>query len=550
MKEFRVQGPPGCGKTTYIKTQTAHAAASYGANRVAVCSFSRAAASHIAGKVEIPRDNIGTLHGFAYRALPGVEIAEVKAAEFNDWCATERLPTMKLSASTRKVDLDNDDLVDVPTPGETAGDRLQGDMNRFRARMIPRAAWPESVRAFATVWERWKKEAGYLDFTDLLEIALRDVVECPTKPAALFCDESQDFSRLAFSLARKWGERCLRFIHVGDPDQVLYDWAGVDIRAFYEGDLPELQTRLLHQSYRVPGAVHSAAVKWINETPGRKPIVYDPRRVDPKDNNSAVVEGKVSRCAATTYSPRLAIEDAKRRIGDGKTCLFLVSCSFMLTRIIAELRNCGIPFHNPYRVTRGDWNPLRIGGSSPASRLAAFAKIGQTPAAGGGMWTNKDVGQWSAALSAKEYMVHGARTYIEECAKERPTDIVDLSATLNLFKQGFWEYLVDGDLDWYAGAVEKKHKEKIEYPLSIYKGRGFAALAEAPPVIVSTIHAAKGGEADICYLFPDLSPQGYSAWMGRGDGKEGVRRGIYVALTRTREELVLCGAASNSAIRI
>lgn len=536
MKEFRVQGPPGCGKTTYLKTQVTNAAGNYGSSRVAVCSLTKSAASHIAGKVEIPRENVGTIHSFAYRALPGVEIAETKAEQFNDWCAEQKQPTMKLAAS-RKVDINNEDIVDIPTVGETAGDKLQGEMNRHRARMMPRAAWPESVRAFSTLWERWKREAGFLDFTDLLEIALRDVVECPSKPGAFFIDESQDFSRLAFSLARKWGEHCLRFIQVGDPDQILYDWAGVDVRAFYESNLPDEQTRLLHRSYRVPKSVHSLAVQWINETPNRKAIMYEPREA----------EGKVTRCAATINDPRFAIDDVKRKISEGKTCLFLVSCSYMLNKVIASLRESGIPYHNPYRVARGDWNPLRIGGASPASRLASFKKWTEP---GGTAWTNKDIVRWTEWIPTREFLTHGSRTAIDEMAKDYPTEIPDLQTVLNYFFPGHWENIVDADVDWWTNAIPEKHREKLAYPLSVYRSAGFSALNEPPKVIVSTIHAAKGGEADCVWLFPDLSPQAYTAWMGRGDGKEGVRRAYYVALTRAREEMILCNAATNMAIRI
>jgi superfamily I DNA/RNA helicase len=539
MKEFRVQGPPGTGKTHYIKAQVKHAAESYGANKVVVCSLTRSAASHIAGVgVEIPRENIGTIHAMAYRALPGVQIAETKKAEFNDFCREAKQPTMMVSANGKKEDVDNEDVVEVPSFGETAGDKLQSDMNRFRARMMPRPAWPDSVRAFANLWERWKTAAGVVDFTDLLEIALRDVAECPGKPGALFGDESQDCSRLAFSLLRKWGEKCLRFIHVGDPDQILYDWAGVDIGAFYESKLPHEQTRLLHKSYRVPRAVHALSVKWINETPNRQPIVYEPRDF----------EGTIRRLSATTAVPNFAIEDAKRKIGEGKSCLFLVSCSYMLGKIITALRENGIPFHNPYRVTRGDWNPLRTTakGAGPAGRLAAFLKPQN-----GGAWSYQELRLWSEWLPARDYLHHGARTAIDDAAKDHPDEIPDITTVvMNWFLPGHWENILDGNADWWMNAIDAKQRAKLEYPAKVLAKNGYDALRRSPQCIVSTIHAAKGGESDVVYVFPDLSPQAFQAWLGRGEGKEGVRRAYYVALTRAREEVVLCAPSSNMALRL
>jgi superfamily I DNA/RNA helicase len=545
MREFRVIGPPGAGKTTYLKHQVIRAAEKYGRDKIIVCSLTRAAASHVAGAgVEIPRQNIGTIHAMAYRALPGTKIAEVQADEFNAFCVEQHKPAMRLAAVKRdpQKELDNEDIVEALVKlGETSGDDLQAAMNRLRARMQPRGAWPENIRAFATLWDHWKREAGYLDFTDLLEISLKDVSECPGNPFSLFVDEAQDSSRLAFRLIRKWGERCGTFIVVGDPDQALFQWAGADPEAFHDSELPENQRRLLAQSYRVPRAVHKIAVDWINKTPGRTPIVYYPTNND----------GKVRRLGATTLNPATAIQDAQRRIADGKTVMFLTSCAYMLGRTVEALRNAGIPYHNPYRVTRGDWNPLRIGGKSPATRLAAYLKVNPEYAgAQARPWTNSDVRQWSELLPTKPYFVHGARTQIDELAKAQPDEPADFAQVMQYFDPGFWLEIGDTDPTWLLQHADKKHAEKMRYPGQVLRQSGYAALTEAPKAIVSTIHAAKGGEADIVYVWPDLSPNAQQEWMGKGSGREGIRRAFYVALTRAREEIVLCAAASNMAVRL
>src|SRR5688572_30492161 len=100
MKEYRVIGPPGTGKTSWLTTQVAHAAEKYGANKIIVCSLTRAAAAVVAGRNEtIPPDNIGTLHSMAYRAVGAADIAETKSDGFNEYCTLQRQPMMKLSSA-------------------------------------------------------------------------------------------------------------------------------------------------------------------------------------------------------------------------------------------------------------------------------------------------------------------------------------------------------------------------------------------------------------------------------------------------------------------
>ncbi|WP_246139174.1 ATP-dependent helicase [Gelidibacter salicanalis] len=59
-------------------------------------------------------------------------------------------------------------------------------------------------------------------------------------------------------------------------------------------------------------------------------------------------------------------------------------------------------------------------------------------------------------------------------------------------------------------------------------------------VIISTVHSAKGLEADVCYVL-NVSPKVYpSAWnLGSDDKIEEDRRVLYVALTRAKNELII-----------
>jgi hypothetical protein len=53
----------------------------------------------------------------------------------------------------------------------------------------------------------------------------------------------------------------------------------------------------------------------------------------------------------------------------------------------------------------------------------------------------------------------------------------------------------------------------------------------------------KGGEADVVYLFPDLSASGIRQWEGPRHDRDAIIRLAYVMTTRARETLVICDPA-------
>ena len=74
---------------------------------------------------------------------------------------------------------------------------------------------------------------------------------------------------------------------------------------------------------------------------------------------------------------------------------------------------------------------------------------------------------------------------------------------------------------------------------------GIDALRNTPQIILGTIHSFTGAEADIVYLFPDISPAGGKEWVGGGEGRDAIVRMFYVGMTRAREQLVWCQPSSS-----
>lgn len=138
-----------------------------------VTSFTRAAAAELVSRdLPLPAGNVGTLHSHCYRAL-GCPLLAV--AHRDEWNHEHR--GLRLSRADLTVDEVNEEL-----PYTGLGDELYAEQQLLRARRVPRALWPERARRFDEAWTAWKQSNGILDFTDLLEYALRDMWSAPNSP--------------------------------------------------------------------------------------------------------------------------------------------------------------------------------------------------------------------------------------------------------------------------------------------------------------------------------------------------------------------------------
>ena len=131
-----------------------------------VCSLTRTAASEIKSRhLPIKDEQVGTLHGHAYRALKKPIIAETRIVDWN-----EENPDLQLLVR-------NHDPNDCSTEQneKNNGDVLYDAYQLLRNQMVPRDTWPYRVQWFAQRWEKWKDNSDFVDFTDMIERALREV---------------------------------------------------------------------------------------------------------------------------------------------------------------------------------------------------------------------------------------------------------------------------------------------------------------------------------------------------------------------------------------
>jgi hypothetical protein len=79
-------------------------------------------------------------------------------------------------------------------------------------------------------------------------------------------------------------------------------------------------------------------------------------------------------------------------------------------------------------------------------------------------------------------------------------------------------------LDWWCAHISAAYRNRIQFPASVVARRGTEALVEEPKVVIGTIHSVKGGEADVVYLFPDLSRAGADQYQIAGPPRDSVIR--------------------------
>lgn len=110
---------------------------------------------------------------------------------------------------------------------------------------------------------QWSNESQWVDFDDLLYLAVRDGVALP-KFDFVFVDEAQDTNAIQRAILRKIMHAGTRLVAVGDPAQAIYGFRGADSDALdliaSEFDAVRLP---LTVSYRCPQAVVRYAQQWV-----------------------------------------------------------------------------------------------------------------------------------------------------------------------------------------------------------------------------------------------------------------------------------------------
>lgn len=542
--EWTVVGPPGTGKTTWLVRQARHAVESMRSSEdildnppdengdgVLISSLTRAAAREVLDpKRGAPLDgrSVGTLHAHAWRALGCPELVIAKKEYLADW--NEAHPEFGLASFGGEKFTDNDG--EIARAATDDGERLLFDYHRMRALLRERDLWSGQLQEFAEAYDRWKFDRDLVDFSDVIERAYLLVDAAPGDPRIIFVDEAQDHDRSELRLVRKWARRADRLIVIGDPDQCLYLWRGADPKAFWGDDVPDDHRRTLSQSYRVPRAVHRAAVDMIERVADRRPVEYMPRDAD----------GSVgSAWSITDASAQYVVREAAEHVKAGRTVMFLAACQYMLRHLAAALRNEGLPYWNPFAPKNGFFNPLHPhSGRSITNRLLRQLKIRDDLgiSAPPYMWSVCDLLDWVGLCNQTGLLKRGAVKQIERLDPGYVPTVDQLREWFD--SEAVLSEIAKGDPRTLLNWAKPDKRKNLEFAVAAFHACGLSALTDDPRVILGTVHSVKGGEADVVYVSPDLSMNGYEDYTNGDDGRDATHRLFYVAMTRARERLVLC----------
>lgn len=376
------------------------------------------------------------------------------------------------------------------------------------------------ISAVISKYERAKRIDGRVDYTDMIagfagvkfNIDGPEMVdptgEPPESLRILAIDEAQDSSALVDLVCKRLAssKSIERIWLCGDPYQSIHGFAGGDYRHFLAWDAVE---SIMPQSYRCPESIMQLGERCLR----RMMSGYRDRGIKPAGHDGSVATAS-------------CVEEAISRISGGSSSLILGRCAYSLAEYESCLKSRDIPH---CWIDKGH-------GAVSVSGYTALWRLQNGEVASGDDWANavsmmtvnsKEFGPL-LARGEKAAWGDGRRKDIDliypEDERMRIAGAED--SLISLIRQGRWHY-----------AMEPKHKERAEQWLRTATKHG-PDVASNPPIKLSTIHGAKGLEADNVILSSVTSPRIEDARLNSAESHDEECRIEYVAVTRARRNLI------------
>lgn len=494
-----ILGPPGTGKTTTLLGIVEDELASgTPPDRIGFVSFTRKAAEEARDRAmkrfkltsrQLPW--FRTVHSLCFAAL-GLSTSEVlegqKLVEFGEYAG------VKVTGSTVSDE--------GSTFGFEIGDRCLFMENLARVRGITLRQqydedsddllWPR-VESVALRLAEYKKARGLVDFTDMLSIFAAS--EWSARLDVLIVDEGQDLSLLQWRVIERLASGARRVVVAGDDDQAIYRWAGAAVEHFVS--LPG-QERVLDRSWRVPPAVQATALDVLSRVRSRRPKVWSPR---------SGAEGSVVRVQS--------LDEIDFGVGEETLILSRNAC-FLRDDAMPLLKSEGIlyDFRGATSVRQSlveailDWERLRRGervSVAEAERIYQQLSVGEGFARGHKKlphWTDRD-----------------AEVGMDDLVRDGGLLVTDI---------------------WHDAFTRVTPTDRAYMLKALRRGE---KMTRKPTVRLSTIHGAKGGQAEHVVLIRDVAWRTYRE--GR-DRPEDEARVFYVAATRAKTRLTIVAPQTRS----
>ena len=278
-----ILGPPGTGKTTtLLDLVDQFLQQGIRPKQIGYFSFTKKAAKEAASRaadkfnldIDTDLENFRTLHSLAFNELGMSKEKMMKPEDYKEFGQKCGLPikTAKYSDEDGTFNSDNEYLTIINTARVKRKDLLEYYDSRKNIIDIERS----TLFLLAEQLQKFKKEKGLKDFTDLLE----DYIALKKNPnfKVLFIDEAQDLSLIQWEMVRTLWTNAEKTYIAGDDDQAIFKWAGADVDHFIALKEEVDNIKTLDQSYRIPGGpIHELSQKIIGKVQNRFDKQYKPR---------------------------------------------------------------------------------------------------------------------------------------------------------------------------------------------------------------------------------------------------------------------------------
>jgi superfamily I DNA/RNA helicase len=481
MKRTAIFGPPGTGKTTKL-LEIIEAELEMGTlpSEIAFVSFTNAAVNEakqrVREKFKFPAKDMHwfrTIHSlcFALSKLPGQQV--VTAYDLKMFARLHRVADF--SGNSRKKER-GDFALDAYNLARSA-------QISFKEAWMSTTNWMihdfDTLEEFIIAYEAWKAENGKIDFQDMIDNYLAHPIQTDVKISIV--DEIQDLNGQQWEVIEKTFAGSERQYVAGDDDQSIYAWSGsrVDKMLAYPAD----KKIILHQSYRCPKAVHAVANLILSRIKVREPKDWWPR----PDSGEFKMYGDYAFIPFTKYQD--------------ESWFILARSDFMLDDIRWWLKSIG----ELYRDEKGLSVNHRM-----AIKIMNLVKLQRGESISCDSLRNCI---WHSNLDYDVIDLVHLQSKGMVTAKEAKLDLSNVDPVLE-FSRAIGD---DEELDYYQRAF------------AIHKD-----LTKKPNVELSTIHKAKGREADNVVVLLDQTGNIMDA---RAINPDNEHRNWYVAVTRAKKRL-------------
>ena len=516
MKRNIVIGPPGTGKTTFLKDKVDKliSGGHCRPDEIGYFSFTVKAAEEIRDRVtkeewseaELKKmyPYFCTLHSLAYKRL------QLQQSQIMDQSDYDDLSRITGRYFVNKMKKGNGMDISMPTAKSEYQDLINLAYAKFpddddRLNQIFRTVKLSDYGARNTIEQmdidlkNFKRDRDKLEYVDYFNHFLHKKNPPPLK--YLFVDEAQDLSAHQWQVINMIQEvaKPIETYVAGDDDQAIFRWAGADIEHFIAMAKNDANTIIpLTQSYRIPKSVHTLATNLAQSISRRIDKSYEPR-----DEEG---ERKV-----------LNIRPLNKGLAEGEW-LILCRTHEIVQQVSESLEQFG-------------WLYKRYGQSVVNLKYIEAIKA------------------WTALQNAKEVsgqLCDVVYQFMDSTRIKRnygtfKGDHAAVYTLEDLIKHyGLRETIKDIDvrtMKWYDVLNAKGLRKRINYLRAIMREGN--KLDDTPRIEVSTIHASKGGERDNVMLLTDLSYGPYKSSTETQQGRDDEARVFYVGMTRAKQKLVI-----------